>query len=109
MSHGLADVETMGRTYFEAGACGIAVIAARVGGVPAVVRDNVNGLLVSDPLDQAEIRAKLERLLADETLRKRLGAEGLRMARDEFSWDRVGAAFERLLLAASSGPPTTDH
>jgi len=97
--------ETMGRTYFEAGACGLPVIAARVEGTTSVVRDNLNGLLVSNPLDQAEIRSKLELLLADETLRKRLGAEGLRMAREEFSWDRVGAAFERLLLAAAASPP----
>ena len=84
--------ETMGRTYFEAGACGIPVIAAGIEGVSAVVRDNVNGLLVADPLDHAEIRAKIERLLTDAELRKRLGAEGLRMAREEFSWDSVGAA-----------------
>ena len=44
--------ETMGRTYFEAGACGIPVLGARVGGVPDVVRHGENGLLVDDPEDE---------------------------------------------------------
>lgn len=98
--------ETMGRTYFEAGACGIPVVAAGVEGVTAVVRDNVNGLLVSDPLDETGIRNRIESLLTDPAFKSRLGAEGLRMAREEFSWEIVGAAFERLLLAAAQSGKT---
>ncbi len=94
LEHGYVDVETMGRTYFEAGACSVPVIGARVGGVPSVVKDGRNGLLVDDPEDEKAIASCIERLLRDESLRKRMGAEGLRRARTEFSWERVGAAFE---------------
>ena len=97
IENGFVDVETMGRTYFEAGGCGIPVIASRVGGVPSVVEDNVNGLLVEDPMDHNEVADKISLLLNDGELRKRLGVEGIRRAREEFSWERVGEAFEKLL------------
>ena len=90
----------MGRTYMEAGACGIPVVAARVGGVPSVVTNNVNGLLVDDPLDRDDIAAMVDRLLADEDLRRRMGQTGLKMAREEFSWERVAAAFEEVMAAS---------
>jgi glycosyltransferase involved in cell wall biosynthesis len=99
LENGYIDVETMGRTYMEAGASGLPVVAARVGGVPSVVRDNVNGLLVRDPQDQDEIAAAIDRLLADEGLRQRMGNAGLKMARERFSWERVVAAFEEVMVA----------
>lgn len=98
------DVETMGRTYFEAGACGIPVIAANIGGVSDVVWDNVNGLLVNDPEDYVDVAHKINILLADELLRNRLGAEGLKMAREKFSWNHVGKAFEEQMVAHASQP-----
>jgi glycosyltransferase involved in cell wall biosynthesis len=89
--------ETMGRTYFEAGACGIPVIGARVGGVPDVVEHERNGLLIDDPEDVEALAACLRRVLADPVLRQRLGAAGLERARTEFSWEAVGRTFEGLL------------
>jgi len=78
--------ETMGRTYVEAGACGIPVIGARVGGVPSVVEDGKNGLFVNDP----ELVGKITHLLDDPGLRSRMAAEGVRLANERFSWRRVG-------------------
>jgi phosphatidylinositol alpha-1,6-mannosyltransferase len=97
---GYLDVETMGRTYMEAGACGTPVVAARVGGVPSVVRDNVNGLLVEDPLNREDIAEAVDRLLTDVDLRHRLGGAGLEMARESFSWEQVAARFEDLMAAS---------
>lgn len=98
--NGYLDVETMGRTYMEAGACGLPVVAAKVGGVPSVVIDNVNGLLVEDPQDQDEIAAAIDQLLENEDLRLRMGQAGLEMAREEFSWERVTAAFEEVMVVS---------
>ena len=100
LPNGFWDVETMGRTYFEAGACGIPVIASRVGGVPSVVLHGINGLLINDPEDAHEVAASIRRLMDDSKLRRDLGLAGLRLARDEFSWERVGEQFERALLDA---------
>lgn len=95
--------ETMGRTYFEAGACGIPVIAARVGGVPDVVEHGGNGLLVDDPEDVGAVVAAIQRLLEDGALREQMGQAGLKRAREEFSWESVGAQFEELLTEAATG------
>lgn len=97
--NGYLDVETMGRTYMEAGACGIPVVAARVGGVPSVVVDGVNGLLVENPLDGGDVATAVDRLLADGGLRQRMGMAGLEMARERFSWEKVAAAFEEAMVA----------
>ena len=92
--------ETMGRTYMEAGACGIPVVAANVEGVPSVVIPGVNGLLVDDPKNQDEVAAAVDRLLSDTGLRQRLGQTGLKIAREKFSWQRVAVAFEEVMVDA---------
>ena len=56
----------------EAMACEKPVIVSRIGGVSSVVKDGVNGLLVS-PGDQEALVESLERLMADERLAERLG------------------------------------
>lgn len=57
----------------EAMASGAAVVATRVSGLPELVEDDHNGLLVP-PRDPAALAAAIERLLADPALRRRLGA-----------------------------------
>ncbi|MBT7066047.1 MAG: glycosyltransferase family 4 protein, partial [Verrucomicrobia bacterium] len=99
--------ESMGRTYFEAGACGIPVIGGRVGGVPDVIRHGANGFLVDDPEDVRETASCMEKLLCDEALRRRMGQAGLKRAPEEFSWDAVGAGFEELLICAAGGDRTS--
>jgi glycosyltransferase involved in cell wall biosynthesis len=98
LKSGYVDVETMGRTYMEAGACSIPVVASGVGGVPSVVIDHVNGLLVNDPQDQNAIAGAIDRLLVDTELRQRMAQAGLEMAREEYSWARVAVAFEDVMV-----------
>jgi glycosyltransferase involved in cell wall biosynthesis len=86
--------ESMGRTYFEAGGCGIPVIGARVGGVPSVIEDGKNGVLVNEPDNVSEVAAKIRQLLLNPRDRRRMGEEGVRLARDKFSWKRVVSQFE---------------
>jgi glycosyltransferase involved in cell wall biosynthesis len=63
------------RVVLEALCRGRAVIGARAGGIPDVVRDGDTGVLV-DPDDHAGIADALVRLLADRQLAERLGAAG---------------------------------
>jgi glycosyltransferase involved in cell wall biosynthesis len=63
--------ENFPHTVVEALAVGCPVIATAVGGVPEVVRDGENGLLVS-PRDPAALAAAIERFFADAELRARL-------------------------------------
>ena len=64
----------------EAMACALPVVATTVGALSEVVESGVNGFLVK-PGDSAKLRETLNRLCADPTLRARLGAEGLTIAR----------------------------
>jgi glycosyltransferase involved in cell wall biosynthesis len=65
--------ENFPHTVVEALAMGCPVIATAVGGVPEVVHDGENGLLVA-PRDPAALAAAIERFFADAELRARLGA-----------------------------------
>ncbi|MCS7312636.1 MAG: glycosyltransferase family 4 protein [Acidobacteria bacterium] len=63
----------------EAMASGNAVVATRVGGLPELIIDGYNGLLV-EPTASA-IRGALERLIGDAHLRVRLGRQAIETAR----------------------------
>lgn len=71
--------EGMGRAVAEAMAAGVAVIASRVGGVPELIEEERNGLLVP-PADPGALADAMDRLLADRGLRERMGREGLKRA-----------------------------
>ncbi len=68
----------------QAMALGLPVVASRVGGVPEIVRDGVDGLLVT-PGDDDALRAALTRLRDDDVLRRRLGSAAAERVRDRFT------------------------
>jgi alpha-maltose-1-phosphate synthase len=95
LSHALAFVcpsvyEPLGIVNLEAMACGTAVVASRVGGIPEVVSDGVTGLLVP-PDDPAALAAALNELIRDPARAARYGQAGRDRAVAEFSWQTVAA------------------
>jgi len=72
--------ETQGKTYLEAMARGALVVASRTGGIPYIVHDHENGLLVP-PGDAQAIAAAVDRLLADRVLQKKMRDSGYQTAR----------------------------
>ncbi|BAU11554.1 group 1 glycosyl transferase [Leptolyngbya sp. NIES-3755] len=78
--------EPGGTVAFEAMAQSRALIMSRVGGMPEVVQDEVNGLLV-DPNDVNQLAHCLERLATNWRLAKQLGETGQALAIDQFSLD----------------------
>jgi len=68
----------------EAAACGVPVVATRVGGVPELVEDEVTGLL-TPPDDATALAGALARLLGDTALRKQMAAAARRRAEEKFS------------------------
>ena len=60
----------------EAMASGTPIIASKVGGIPEVISDGVNGLLF-EPEKSEQLRACLEKLLGDRNLRQRLAESAL--------------------------------
>jgi glycogen(starch) synthase len=72
----------------EAMAAGRAIVAADVGGIPEMMTDGVDGLLV-DPSDQRAFVHALESLLDDPALRQRLGDSARERALRDFNADRA--------------------
>ncbi|MEU9788393.1 glycogen synthase [Streptomyces phaeochromogenes] len=82
--------EPLGIVNLEAMACGTAVVASRVGGIPEVVADGETGLLVSVEDDfEARLARALDSLLADPQAARRMGEAGRERAVREFGWDAV--------------------
>jgi len=77
--------EGWGLALMEAMACAKPVVASRAGGIPELVRDGVEGMLVP-PGDVHGLAASIIRLLGDRGLRERMGRAGAERVR-EFSWD----------------------
>jgi len=71
---------------YEALACGLLVVTTPNAG--SVVRDGVEGFIV--PIREVEaLAAALERLRADEQLRREMG-RAARARAEEFTWDKYG-------------------
>lgn len=82
-------------TAIEALAAGRPVVATRVGGVPDVVRDGVDGFLVeAGAVD--ELAERLERLAGDPGLRERMGAAGRQRVLERYSVARLIDDVDRL-------------
>ncbi len=81
-------------TILEAMASGLPVIATRVGGVPEIIENNVNGYLVETE-NQGKIAEALLKLLRDEQLRKCISGNNREKA-ERYQWDKVAATLEEI-------------
>ncbi len=93
--------ENLPHTVLEALAVGSPVIATAVGGVPEVVRDGENGLLVP-PNDADALSASIRRLLEDDELRRRL-ADAAPGSVAGYTEEAVFSRIEAELVQAAGG------
>lgn len=84
--------EALGLAAIEALACGLPVVASRVGGIPDFVTDGVNGLLVP-PKDPASLAGALRTLVTDVAARTDMAAQ----ARASVAEYDERLVFERML------------
>jgi len=109
--------EPMGIVNLEAMACHAAVVATATGGIPEVVADGETGLLV--PIEQvsdgtgtpvqperfeADIASRVNTLLGDESLAKRMGEAGRERAVKFFSWTAIARETHDLYSSLTSNP-----
>ena len=85
--------EGIGGILLDAMDRALPVIASRVGGLPEIVRDGVNGILI-DPRSPDQLEAAILRLYDDPDLRRAMGARG-----SEFSRDFTAGAMAQKYLA----------
>jgi starch synthase len=100
--------EPLGIVNLEAMACGAAVIASRVGGIPEVVADGLTGLLI--PPDDAGVLAEaINTLVRDPAQAAAMGQRGRDRAIAEFGWAAVAqqtaALYAELTKAGAASPP----
>ena len=80
--------ESFGLAALEAMSCEVPVVASRVGGLPEVVEEGVSGYL-REVGDVAGMSEAALRILADEGLAARLGAEGRRIAAERYTTEQI--------------------
>jgi sugar transferase (PEP-CTERM/EpsH1 system associated) len=87
--------EGISLALLEAMACGLPVVATRVGGNAEVVADGETGRLVP-PAQAKELAAAIAELLSDPAAARRMGEAGRRRALEQFDLRRMVAAYETL-------------
>ena len=91
--------EGLGTSLLDAMACRRAIVATAAGGIPEIVEDNVNGLLVP-PRDAHALAAAIVRALNDAPARTRMGEAGFARVTERFSVEKMVAStalvYERL-------------
>lgn len=90
--------EGFGLTAIEGMAMGCAIVAAGHGGPLETIEQGVNGLLYSPPNDAQALASCLQPLLSNAELRRAMGEQGRRIAKEKFSRENEIAAYCRLFV-----------
>ena len=75
--------ESASNVTMEAMSCGKPVVVTRVGGMPNLIKDQINGFLV-EPNNPKSVAQRVIELLKDDSLRKRIGIEARNTIANEF-------------------------
>jgi len=81
--------EPLARVHYEAMASGLPIITTPQGGNGEVIKDGWNGLIVQDYQNPEAFSEKIIKLLYNEQLAQKLGANGRELAIQHFTWKRV--------------------
>jgi N-acetyl-alpha-D-glucosaminyl L-malate synthase BshA len=90
-----SELESFGLVALEAMACEVPVVATRVGGLPEVVRDGIDGYLCGMG-DVPAMAAACSRILENPQLRDEMGKTARRRARKEFCASKIVVQYEDL-------------
>jgi glycosyltransferase involved in cell wall biosynthesis len=90
------NVDGLPNVLLEAMSSGCAVIASRIGGVPDIIEDGVNGLLV-EPRNYEQLSQAILYLLKNDDLREDLGKAARNTVEKNFTWDIIVSRIEKVL------------
>lgn len=71
------------------------VVATKKGGVNSIIKDGYNGLLIASR-NSKQIAEAVNRLLEDDKLRKRIGAQAYKTVVEKFTWEKIADEFEKI-------------
>ena len=99
-----SDVESFGLAALEGMACGVPPVCSRVGGIPEVVTDGVEGYLVP-PRDIKTMAARALEILAQPERREQMGKAARQRAINQFCSTHIIPQYEKLYerVLGSSG------
>ena len=95
--------ESFGLAALEAMACGVPVVAARVGGVPEVVEHDVSGYLHA-PDDLDGMARSVVRLLTDDSTHARVASAAARTAHERYCDSKIVPLYEAYYQEIVSRP-----
>jgi glycosyltransferase involved in cell wall biosynthesis len=95
----LSDYEAFAISLMEAMSYGCTVVATKVGIIPEVIKNGVNGFLVNSPPNREELANLITYLLQDEELVRKIGINGRQSILSNYSWEQV--AFKTFSLYGS--------
>ncbi len=90
-----SEVESFGLAALEGMACGVPPICSRVGGVPEVIRDGVEGYLV-EPRDVKTMAARALDILTSSDRREQMGKAARDRALSQFCATKIIPLYEKL-------------
>ena len=103
-----SEMESFGLAALEAMACRVPAVATRVGGVPELIEDGINGLLY-EVGDVDGMAAGAISILSDPAKLERMSDAARRTAQDHFCASRIiplyEAYYERILAESLAAPP----
>jgi glycosyltransferase involved in cell wall biosynthesis len=97
-----SDSEGMPVSLLEAWAAGAAAVTTRVGGLPEIVREGIDGIMVP-PGDPEAFGAALAGLLADRDRTRAFGQAGSERVRAEFSLDTMTGRYAEIYREVRAG------
>jgi len=89
--------EGFGSVNIEAMACGVPVVAARIGGIPEIATEG--GILLVEPDSAEQLADALQRLIEDANLRATTGAQGLASFQRRFTWAAIAKQHRELVAS----------
>jgi glycosyltransferase involved in cell wall biosynthesis len=99
-------VDSFGIVYLEAWSCGLPVIGCHAGGVPDVIDDGQDGLLV-DYGDVPALASAIGTLLADPERRRAMGQQGRAKVEARYTWEQIYNAFRGVCEELISRSPAS--
>jgi glycosyltransferase involved in cell wall biosynthesis len=99
--------EGLGTSLLDAMACARPIVATTAGGIPEIVEEGVNGLLVP-PRDQTALATAIVRALKDAGLRQRMGDAGLTRVNARFTVERMVAETASVYARVAGRPHVVD-
>ena len=92
-------MEATSLSGLEAMAAGKPIVATNVGGLPFLIRDGDNGILVQ-PRNPADLAEAIQRLLTSPDLRAKFGTHGRTRAEEDFDWKIIAQRTKEIYRAA---------